>query len=309
MKTIDAARGKWQEILVRLGIDERFLRDSHGPCPVCGGKDRWRFDNKNGNGTWYCHQCVPRSGNGLNLLMAYHGWDFATTAKEVDAIVGNCSAIEQRQEVKKDPRIRLKKIQKGLKPIDGINPVSIYLKNRGLPKSACLSFHPRQPYYDAKNNNAYLGSFPAMVAVFKSPEGTPLTFHLTYLTAHGTKADLPSAKKVMPGIAKLHGGAIRLFDPAKVMGIAEGIETALACYKLFKVPTWAAYSSSLLEKFVPPPECEHLIVFGDNDTNYAGHKAGYALANRLAVKGMSVEVRMANSIGADWADEIKEHSK
>ncbi|HHK5628339.1 TPA: primase-helicase zinc-binding domain-containing protein [Serratia marcescens] len=46
------------------------------PCPVCGGKDRFRFDNLQGRGTWFCNQCG--SGDGLNLVEKA----LAVTAKE-----------------------------------------------------------------------------------------------------------------------------------------------------------------------------------------------------------------------------------
>ena len=302
MKTIDAARGKWQQILPQLGIDSRHLKKEHGPCPACGGTDRFRFDDKNGNGTWYCNGCDPKSGNGINLLMNVYGWDFAKAASEVDQVVGNCESVPVQEEKKPDPVIRLKKVREGLKHIGGINPVSIYLNNRELPKSTALMLHPRQAYYD---NGSYKGSFPAMVAVFSAPDGKPLTFHITYLTQHGTKADVDCPKKVLPSVGPLQGGAIRLFDPAKTMGIAEGIETALACYKLFGVPTWASYSANLLEQFEPPEECEHLIIFGDSDSSYTGQKSAYALANRLTLDQrikVKVEVRMCKETDQDWAD-------
>ena len=43
-----AAHGRWPEILAALGIDPAALRNRHGPCPGCGGRDRFRFDD-NGN--------------------------------------------------------------------------------------------------------------------------------------------------------------------------------------------------------------------------------------------------------------------
>ena len=46
MTTIDAAQGRWREILSALGIDESYLRTKPGPCPICGGKDRFRWDNE-----------------------------------------------------------------------------------------------------------------------------------------------------------------------------------------------------------------------------------------------------------------------
>ena len=36
------AVGKWQSIFSSLGID--VGNGKHCPCPVCGGKDRFRFE-------------------------------------------------------------------------------------------------------------------------------------------------------------------------------------------------------------------------------------------------------------------------
>ncbi|MEO5347922.1 MAG: toprim domain-containing protein [Magnetococcus sp. YQC-9] len=60
-----AAQGHWREILTNLGMAPAFLTNRHGPCPNCGGKDRFRFDDKADNGTWICSQCG--SGDGFTL--------------------------------------------------------------------------------------------------------------------------------------------------------------------------------------------------------------------------------------------------
>ena len=44
------ANGKWPDILATLGVPVS-ANGKHGPCPGCGGKDRFRFDNKDGDGT------------------------------------------------------------------------------------------------------------------------------------------------------------------------------------------------------------------------------------------------------------------
>ena len=48
---------RWLAILPALGVPSHFLRNKHGPCPVCGGKDRFRFDDKDGKGTFFCNGC------------------------------------------------------------------------------------------------------------------------------------------------------------------------------------------------------------------------------------------------------------
>ena len=61
--TIERARGRWREILPLFGIAPHFLVNKHGPCPICGGKDRFRFDDKDGSGSYFCNVC--RAGNGV----------------------------------------------------------------------------------------------------------------------------------------------------------------------------------------------------------------------------------------------------
>jgi putative DNA primase/helicase len=87
-----------------------------------------------------------------------------------------------------------------------------------------------------------------------------------------------------------------------VLGIAEGIETALSATALFGVPCWAAVNAGMLAAWQPPPETKRIIVFGDNDPNYAGQAAAYALAARLGSDERAVEVQIPAEVGADWND-------
>jgi len=88
--TLERARGRWPEILYRCGIDRRYLRNRHGPCPLCGGKDRFRFDDQHGSGSYFCNQCGASKGNGagIRLLMKFRDWDFKTAVTEVDCLIG-----------------------------------------------------------------------------------------------------------------------------------------------------------------------------------------------------------------------------
>src|SRR5580698_6037105 len=72
--TLELARGRWAEILPRLGVDPKFLTGRHGPCPFCGGVDRWRFTDHGSDGWWICNQCGR--GRGIDLVMRRHGWSF-----------------------------------------------------------------------------------------------------------------------------------------------------------------------------------------------------------------------------------------
>ena len=86
----DSARNRWQDILSGLGgLSSEQLTDKHQPCPLCGGEDRYRFDDKDGEGTWFCNQCGGRSNSGggakgIELLMRLQNWDFKTAVKNIE---------------------------------------------------------------------------------------------------------------------------------------------------------------------------------------------------------------------------------
>jgi putative DNA primase/helicase len=107
-------------------------------------------------------------------------------------------------------------------------------------------------------------------------------------------------RKLYSAVTK--GAAIRLFPISERLGVAEGIETAIATTKLFGVPTWATISAGMLETFEPPARVTELVVFGDNDGNHVGQRAAHALAARLAGRGLRVEVRIPDRVGTDWND-------
>lgn len=55
-----------------------------GPCPMCGGKDRFRVQpNNKPNPRWMCRQCNPRGGDPIAFLMAYSNIDFKTACDEL----------------------------------------------------------------------------------------------------------------------------------------------------------------------------------------------------------------------------------
>lgn len=79
------AIGQWRDILgVVAQLTERELSGKHGPCPACGGKDRFRFDNnleQPGDGGYICGQCG--SGNGISLLIKCSGMGFSEAVNTV----------------------------------------------------------------------------------------------------------------------------------------------------------------------------------------------------------------------------------
>jgi putative DNA primase/helicase len=293
MNTVDAAKGHWFEILSTLGIDKSFLRNRHGPCPICAGRDRFRWDDKDGSGSYYCNQCGP--GNGMLLLRKLNGWDFATAAAAVDKIIGREYVSSQRKVRSKPPSPQANAKQLLAK---ATNPeiVTEYLRGRGLSAvPSVLRGHSSLPYYQDRKR---IGNYPAMLAPVKRADGRLCGVHRTYL------ADVAPRKKLIKAGDTVRGGAVRLCEHAGVIGIAEGIETAIAAHELFRLPVWAALSTSGMESFDVPLGVVKVIVLADHDRNFAGHEAAYTLAHRLAIAGIGAEVKVPPVVG-DWNDVLR----
>ena len=267
---------------------------------MCGGKDRFRFDNKDGRGTYYCAKCG--AGDGVQLAMGITGLSFRDVAREIERIAGTVQPTAARSErTDEDKLSALRRAFKESKPIEREDEACRYLAGRGLalydlPES--IRLHPGMAYRD---DGEVLGTFPTMLATVTDAAGRAVSMHRTYIQ-DGRKAPVPAPKKLMAGLP-LAGAAIRLTPVSRTMGIAEGVETALAASELFELPTWSCVSTSGIESFEPPQGVEHVIVFADHDANFAGQAAAYRAAHRLALKGIEVEVCIPPTVG-DWLDEL-----
>src|SRR5690606_14311937 len=105
--------GRWRDILEALGVPAEFLTRRNGPCPHCGGKDRWRFTDHNQAGGWWCNHCG--TGDGFDLLQQFHGWDFKTAAQEVEKMLPNMPETRVDQDAKaKMARDNLNKFKRGV---------------------------------------------------------------------------------------------------------------------------------------------------------------------------------------------------
>ncbi|HDH1432441.1 TPA: toprim domain-containing protein [Klebsiella quasipneumoniae subsp. similipneumoniae] len=80
-----AAAGRWPYVLAGLSIDVPDSSRRHSPCPACGGKDRFRFDD-NGRGSFICNQCG--AGDGLDLIKRVNNCDTTEAAQLAADVLG-----------------------------------------------------------------------------------------------------------------------------------------------------------------------------------------------------------------------------
>lgn len=270
-----------------------------------------------------CRRCATtgsvKARDGFALLMDRYGWDFARAAQEVERIIGAPEPLQRRtaasplhsRRAPHDASSRLLTAVSGwLKPIAEVEAVCGYFRHRGLslPEASPLAALP--PGSEVR----VTGSFAALVAPVLSADELLVTYHLTLVAKDGRPANVKPRKRVLPvGVpGGMRGAAIRLapLGRGSVLGLAEGVETALSASVLFGVPVWACVSAGGLEAFALPTSVRDqvrcVLVFGDRDPNGAGEKAATRLMERLERQyPIHCEVWLPPTAGSDWNDVLR----
>ena len=306
----------------------------HVPCPIHGGKDGFRlYKDYAKSGAGVCNTCGKFS-SGYAILAWLKGYSYKDAVREVGTWYRGEEAtpVQTRKpivtpKVEADPRKAKWKIDKALQgvlDIDTNSPPAKYLRSRGISLKVwprALRYHPAMAYFDQDGEN--LGEFPVMVASIRTPQGNIATLHRTYLTQEGTKAPVPSVKKVMAKAEPMQGAAIRLFQSTEWLGVGEGIETMLAVYAAVRMPVWSCVNATLLELVVIPESVKLVVIWADldppkkhpvtgADVGERGQKAALVLKARLESEGKQVIVMTPNNgvlppsgESMDWADVYK----
>ena len=294
-----AAAGRWRSILLSLGMDDKALGGKHCACPMCGGKDRFRFDDRDGRGTYFCSGCG--AGDGVRLAMGVTGLSFREAAREIERLAGVVQPVAGKPDRSDEDKLAtLRRVWRESRPILRGDEAFAYLAGRGLklydlPES--IRVHSALRYRDDEHQ----GTYAAMLATVTAPDGRAVSLHRTYLQ-EARKAPVLHPKKLMQGLP-LSGAAIRLTAVSEVLGIAEGVETALGASELFEMPVWSCVSAQGIESFLPPAGVREIVIFADNDENFTGQAAAYRAAHRLKLRGFGVEVVVPPEPG-DWLDEL-----
>lgn len=335
-----AAEGRWLEILGALAPAlhpalEATPLGRHVACPVHKGQDGDGlrvFANVADTGGTVCNTCGFHP-DGLETLQWVNGWSFRETLEEVDNYLGGVTysvgpasvpaiATKPVRSDEEDKKLRdyLNRVWAEAVPLTHptATPARRYFASRGLPLPAgMIRFHKSLTLKD--KGGKFVGKVPGVLSLITTSDSRPqsITLHRTFLTPDGRKIseaiENVVAKKLMsvPKEKTLAGASIRLgLLDGFVLGVAEGVETALAASVLHGIPVWAAANAWMLEEFIPPEGITKVIVFADKDRSGRGEVSARKLVENLWKRGIHASIALPElpiepgKKGVDWADAL-----
>lgn len=325
----ELAKGKWADILEDLApkkaLAEAYAANGfHVSCPVHGGSDGFRlFTDFNETGGAVCNTCRAKPDGFRTLAWLLEKEHGSYAFKEATRQIADWLNVDhsERKKVERQPLefkplvdpdkafAKISEVWKASKELKG-SPAEKYLLSRGiylenLPKT--LRSHPGLRYWDAKAKKD-LGVFPCLLAPIRDKDNKIISIHRIFLTPEGLKAPVPDAKKMMAMCGEMRGTAIKLFPAGEVLGVAEGIETALAAYAVSRMPVWSCVTAPLLEIVDIPDNVKTVVIWADKDKSNRGTEAADKLADRLEKLGKTVYICMPvqpiaeGQKGIDWLD-------
>lgn len=319
-----------EEAIARGATLKRAGKEHTGPCPACGGKDR--FSINAGKRIFNCRGSV--GGDVIGMVMHIDGLSFTQACEALTGEPppnGHSKPLSEperqeraRQRLEAEARQRVLKAQQeayeadtreaaqaiwdASRPVPG-TLAEVYLRSRGIVLEKypdVLRFHPALPYPGKSKR------YPVLVSRVDDLGGALTAVWRIFLRDDGRKADVPNAKL---GLGPSAGGAVRLGGVESHIGIAEGVETALGAWLLngCRYPVWSGLSTAISSLEIPLG-VDWVTIFPDGDRPVkkqgdeyqpavpAGRRAANALYVRLVEEGLRCNVAAEPPIGMDYLD-------
>ncbi|HHA2172153.1 TPA: DUF927 domain-containing protein [Enterobacter bugandensis] len=272
------ANGYWPSILERLAIP---TNRGEGPCPACGGKTRYRFDNKDNRGTYFCSHCG--AGTGLDLVMKVN----QCGAREAAELVAEAMALPMPE-----PKPAIEKPQ-----MDIAGKVAALAAKAYPGQSAYLASKGLQCPFPILSDGSLL-------LVLKNGAGTTTG-------AQVIKPD--GSKRLVAGTVKKGSfGVVNSVELTETVIIAEGLATALSVQQFRPDATIIAAIDAgnllpvaqVMRQRYPDAQ---IIIAADNDIKPGEPNTGKSAAEKAA-KAVSGRVALPQSEEkADWNDFHQQH--
>ncbi|MCC3717067.1 toprim domain-containing protein [Rouxiella badensis] len=287
--TARVAVGQWATLLPALGITVG-LNGQHTACPVCGGKDRFRFDNQAGRGTWLCNQCG--AGDGLALVEKALSLSTKEAAAQVAALLGDSpppvitAATMQIEQDKVAARLKAVAQAQALVSQAITQTGHAYLVTKGWPDEPALTLNGQPLRIGGETFRQ-----GDLLVPLVDDQGTVVNVQM--INASGIKRMLAGGQ--VKEAAHVFAGKSHA-----VIWLVEGYATGLTVHKLTRDAVYVALSANnlpalaaqLRERF---PEAQ-LLIAADNDENGKGQ----AKADEAALLSDS-KAALPAEVG-DWND-------
>jgi len=293
---------------LQLKLRRTTRAEWHGPCPVCGGTDRFFINLR--KQSFYCRSCV-RGGDVIALAQFVDGCDFVEACKRLSCeppprtertITQPSDSKPDRDEAadKRNQRIAAE-IWREIIPLAG-TPGMVHFEARcvrpfpdGVDGSA-VGFHPSCP--DGPERR------PAIIELLRDLRSDePRAIRRTFLTPAGAK--IGKAKTLGPKI----GTACKLTPHDEVaagLTIGEGLETVLSGMLFELRPAWALGDAGELGAFPVLNGVECLTILVDNDYSGTGQRRSFECSARWTAAGREVTRVTPLTLGLDINDLIRE---
>lgn len=273
------ANGHWVGILQQLGIS---TNRQESECPNCGGNTRYRFDDKEGRGTYFCSHCG--AGTGLDLVMKVNKCSARQAAEQVAKVLALPLPIVTPAREKPDTRSITERVNALL--AKAVSGQSDYLLSKGLQRPSLLL------------------DDGTLLLVLQYLDGTPI----------GAQLIKPNGeKKLIAGSRKK--GALVPVDPlpehADTVIIAEGYATAVTVALLMPAVAISAVDCGNLIQVARScraawPDAK-IILAADNDSKSDGSNAGKVAAEKAAQAVKGWVALPPTTEKADWNDYYQQH--
>jgi phage/plasmid primase-like uncharacterized protein len=290
-----------------------------GPCPVCGGTDR--FAVHLGKQLFNCRSCGGKGHGAVSFVMFADGVGFIEAIKRINNSppptdgdnTGTISdSVGNEHAERTSSALRL---WQEAGPIEGTVGIRYLERERSifdLPPDPhdVLRFHRRCVFGQDKTGKCVFHS--CILALYRDiVTNEPTGVHRIALDANGKLIG-------RMGLGGKQGSAIKFWDDSNVtigLVVGEGVETVLAAAMHVQhkgtalCPAWSLVDAGNLERFPILDGIEHLTVLADADANNRGQQAARTCAKRWAEAGRQAVVLIPDQLGQDFNDVARQWQK
>ncbi|WP_447332546.1 DUF927 domain-containing protein [Klebsiella pneumoniae] len=305
-----AAAGRWPSVLAGLHINVPDSPRRHGPCPSCGGSDRFRFDD-GGRGSFICNQCG--AGDGLDLIRKVNKCDTSEAARLAADVLG----IDYRVAVQDDATASQRREQ--------LEAERTQLEQERLQRAVVDAQQRRATFsrlYDERRQSATQGESEYLTDKGLNGFTFPiLSDGSIFLTLVDEAGAVVAAQTITPeGVKRLVAGsakrgayhAVNTPDDPQTVLIAEGLATALTCHLI--CPDALTVAGIDAGNLLPVAEVmrrkyplAQIVIAADNDRLDDKPNTGTERAEKAALSVDGYVSVPPTDYKADWNDYHQQH--